>query len=111
MLGLAALVGVLVYYVHAQSGTRSMSAPSAQRVASEEHGDTAHVGWKVRMLSGLEVTLVAVEKSDVTWRFHFAIANPSSHAATARGPDMATPATSSADQTALNSRLVSGRAS
>lgn len=106
MLGLAAVVGFLVYYVHAQAANRSIAATSAQRVASEEHGDYAHVGWKVRMLSGLDVTLVAVEKSGATWRFHFSIANPSNTAATARGPDLPTPVDVSADQTALDQQFV-----
>ena len=106
MLGLAAVVGFLVYDVHAQSASRSLAAPSAQRVASEENGDSAHVGWKVRLLSGLDVTLVAVEKSSATWRFHFSIANPSNTATTARGPDLPTPADGSADQTALDHQFV-----
>jgi hypothetical protein len=106
MLGLAAVVGCLVYYVHAQAAIRSIPAPSAQHVASEENGDYAHVGWKVRLLSGLDVTLVAVEKSGATWRFHFSIANPSNTAATARGPDLPTPVDVSADQTALDQQFV-----
>ncbi len=108
MLGLAAGVGFLVYYVQAQASIRSIAASSAQRVASEENGDYAHVGWKVRMLSGLDVTLVAVEKSGATWRFHFTIANPSNTAATARGPDLPTPADRSANQTALDHQFVIG---
>jgi hypothetical protein len=58
------------------------------------------------MLSGLDATLVAVEKSGATWRFHFVIANPSHNAATARGPDLPTPADVSADQTALDQQFV-----
>jgi hypothetical protein len=106
MLGLAAVVGFLVYYVQAKAAIRSLAAPSVQRVASEENGDSVHVGWKVRMLSGLDVTLVAVEKSGATWRFHFVIANPSHNAATARGPDLPTPADVSADQTVLDQQFV-----
>jgi hypothetical protein len=106
MLCLAAAVGYLVYHEQAQASSGRSAGPAVQRTASEEHGDSAHVGWKVHMLSGLDVTLLAVEKSDATWRFHVKVANPSDKAVIALGPDLPTPSDVSADQTALDHQFV-----
>jgi hypothetical protein len=103
MLCLALVVGFIVYDVRARA---TPALPPAPTVTSEENGDYAQAGWKVRMLSGLEVTLAGVEKSGVTWFFHFSIANPTSKTVIARGPDTPTPADSSADQTALDHQFV-----
>jgi hypothetical protein len=102
MLCLAAVMGYLAYHVQAQAGSGRSASRAVQRTATENNGDTARVGWKVRMLSGLDVTLLAVEKSDATWLFHLKIVNPSNSALSARGPDMPIPSDVSADQTALD---------
>jgi hypothetical protein len=106
MLCLAAVMSYLAYYVQAQAGSRRSAGRTVKRTATEQNGDSAHVGWKVRILSGLDVTLLAVEKSDATWLFHLRIVNPSNTALSARGPDMPLPSDVSADQTALDPQFV-----
>ncbi len=83
MLCLALVVGFIVYDVRARAAPPP-ATPPAPTVASEENGDYAHAGWTVRMVSGLEVTLAGVEKSGVTWFFHFSFANPTSKTVIAR---------------------------
>jgi hypothetical protein len=106
LLCLALVVSFIACDVQARNAPPPAATPSAAQVASEENGDYAHVGWKVRMVSGLEVTLAGVERSGATWLFHFNMANPTSTTLSARGPDTPTPADGSADQTTLDHQFV-----